>query len=132
MAEVALSDDCQRVSRLPTFGSIRTAYARSARERLGPFNGLDIAPIVGWTFNSRWPVGQPKQVRCAKFGIAGAAALGNLNKPERHAFPNSGTNCVAVNAVLMKVLIRDRQVAIVLAAVVRELDLEAIKHAARR
>jgi hypothetical protein len=62
---------------------------------------------------------QPIQAGLAAFCIAAAATLGDLDEAEGHGFPDCRRDRVAMDAVLDEILVGHRQLAVVVAAVVR-------------
>jgi hypothetical protein len=104
---------------------------RGARKQLRlRFN--DAPPFVRRPIPSTMPVGDAVETWRTKLGIAGTPSLHDLDKAQGLKFPDRWRNRVAVNAVVVEVGICDRQSAVVIAAVIRQFDLQAIEHPARR
>jgi hypothetical protein len=76
-------------------------------------------------------IGEPEQVRGAILGIARPTGLGDLQKAQRDRFPDRWCDGMAVDAVGFKVVVGDRQLAVIGAAMARHLDLDAVEHAPR-
>jgi len=88
----------------------------------------DLLPFVGWRVLGV-AEGQAEQIRLPPFGIAGAAGFGDFDKAERDDFADGGGDGATVNVVADEVVIGDRQLAVIGAAVVGELDLDAVEDA---
>jgi hypothetical protein len=65
---------------------------------------------------------QRKQIRFAELGVAGDSVLGDANKTERLGLADCRANGVSMDAILMKVSMRDRQAAIIGPAVVAKFE----------
>ena len=76
-------------------------------------------------------IGEPVQVRLSELGVAAAAASRDLDEPQRYELADSWRDHAFVHAEFLEVLIGARKLAVVLAAVVRVLDLEPGKNQVR-
>ena len=81
------------------------------------------APIIRGTLYARRLVGEPEKVRRPEFSVARTSPFRDFDKPKRHAFPDSWADRVSVNSIFVEVLIGTRQLAVVLAAMVRKLEV---------
>jgi hypothetical protein len=70
-------------------------------------------------------IGEPELVRAAELAISGAAALCDFYEPERDQLANGRGDSVPVNAIFLELLIRNRQLSVVRAGVMAQLDLDA-------
>jgi hypothetical protein len=95
-------------------------------------HGSDLSPIVGRIAVVGVAIGQPENVRSAKIGIAGTAALGDFDEAERDAFAYGRSDCMAVNAKFLKLPEGDRQSPVFLPAMVAMLDLDSVEHTPSR
>jgi hypothetical protein len=73
------------------------------------------------------PVSQTEFVGLPKLGSPGYTLLGDLDKAKRHHFADCRIDRLAMNAVVDKVLICDRQLPIVRAPMVRHFNFEPIE-----
>ena len=96
---------------------LRRGRPSRAGQSLCALDGPEAAPIIRRALYPRRFVGEPEKVRRPEFSVARTSPFRDLDKPKRHAFPNSRTDCVAINSVLVKVLISHQQLAVVLATV---------------
>jgi hypothetical protein len=76
-------------------------------------------------------VGKAKQVWRTKFGVSSAAGFGNNDETKRYAFADRWRDRVSIDSVLLKILKGDWQPAIIISAVVRQLDFNTTKYAVR-
>jgi hypothetical protein len=92
------------------------------------FQGLDLSPIVCRRALAAVPVMRESQsivARLAALGVTAAPALRHLNESQSDRFPDSRGNRVAMDPVFDEILVGHRKLAIVVAAVVRQLDFDA-------
>ena len=85
-----------------------------------------IRPVAGVSFC--WLVCQAKIVGPSPFRITRPTAFGNFQKAQRFCFPNGGGNRVTINTVALEILIRYRQPAVVITAMMPKFNFEAIKN----
>jgi hypothetical protein len=105
---------------------------RRQREGFGFVDGFDTSPLVCWWPLFSWAIRQPELVRRPIFGITSAASLRYLNETERLHLAQRWRDCMAVDAVFLKVIECHRQFAIIAASVMRKLDLDTVEDAASR
>ncbi|MDR6659785.1 hypothetical protein J2W51_002355 [Tardiphaga robiniae] len=91
----------------------------------------DPTPFVGAISGQTLSVsiGQAEQVGCAVLGVACPAVDGYHKEAKRFRFSNPGRDRMAMNAVLMELIERDRKLAVVVTAVVGMFNLDPVKHA---
>jgi hypothetical protein len=97
-------------------------------KRGGLFGRHNPSPVVCRAFPLGVAIGEAEQIRRAIFGIAGATRLGDLYELERDQFPDGWRDEMAIDSIAPKVVISDGQSPIVSSAVMREFDLDPIKH----
>jgi hypothetical protein len=75
---------------------------------------------------------QPIQAALAAFSVSAAPAPRDLDEAKGNSLPDSRRYGVALDAILDEVLVGHRQLAIVVATVVRQLDLDPGNYPMRR
>src|SRR3974390_1934466 len=118
----------------PRFGKNRhwiSVFPSLSSYGFGLFLGLDLPPFVRGVGPSGVAEGDPEQRRPSKFGIACLAALGDFDEAERLGLADAGCNTVPVYAVRLEVVVRHRQFAVIVSALVRKLNFETREHAKR-
>jgi hypothetical protein len=95
----------------------------------GRLIGRNAFPFVRLWSSVRRSVCQAKFVRRSELSIPSAAAFGDLDKPQRLRFTNARCNCVPVDAITHKIIIRHGKFAVICAAVICKLDLNSVDHA---
>jgi hypothetical protein len=85
---------------------------------LSPFMGT----VTGHTLDM--PVRQSKEIWLSKFSVTCATRFRDDDNSECQQLPDAGTNCVTMNAIFFKIIVSDRQTAVLFAAVVREFDFD--------
>jgi hypothetical protein len=76
--------------------------------------------------------GEPEEIRPSQVACTWFAALGDLYKAKGLQFADGGRDRVTIDPVFHELAIGDRQPAVVVAAMVRKLDADAIKDLMRR
>jgi hypothetical protein len=102
---------------------------------LGFLSRRDLAPVVRWRFGAAIPADCERQeevVRLPALGIAAPAASGDAYEAQRLGFPNCRCHQTRGNPIADEVLLGDRQSAVVVPAVVGELDLDPRNDLVRR
>ena len=116
-----------------TFVFLRLGQTRRFGDPLGLLDGLDLAPFVAAAGLGlhifRETIGKAVQVRYAPFGIAGAALSGDHDEAKRDGFPDRGADRMPVYAVLLEIVVGNGKLAVIGAAMMRVLDLDAIEDA---
>jgi hypothetical protein len=109
--------------------------ARSPGDRLGlldrpyfpPFiRGRDRAAVAAMS------EGEIEKVRFAVFGVTSPAALGHANETQRFGLTDSGGDGGVMDSVVNEVLILERQLSVIVAAVIAELKFYPGNHPVRR
>ena len=100
-------------------------HSPGAAGDLGVLDRLMALPFVRWAGAADREVGEPVQARRTKLTVARLAAFGHFEEAEYLAFADAWRDGILVDAVLDKMLVGDRQLAVVVAAVLRQLDLDA-------
>ena len=77
-------------------------------------------------------IGEPEKIGPAELRIAAATALRNTHKAECFDFADCWADGMTVNAILLEIVVGDRQVTGVLPAVMSQLNLNATEDTSRR
>jgi hypothetical protein len=77
-------------------------------------------------------IGQTEHVGRTKFGIASATGPRDLQKFERDQFPNSRRHQMPIYSIVFEIVVGDGQPAVIFAAMLSKLDLDAFEHPAGR
>src|SRR5262249_52163993 len=99
-------------------------FSRGAGDGFGFLHRGDPLPLIRCPSTTDGQIGQPIHARPAIFAVAGPAAY-DFEKTERLAFADARPDGVAMNAVLDELLIGDRELAVVLAAVLGSISMRA-------
>jgi len=68
---------------------------------------LNLFPFVSRPEIIRWQIGNPEEVRAAKFGVSCSTTLRNFDESERLSLAQGGPDCVTMDAVTLEVVMRD-------------------------
>jgi hypothetical protein len=109
------------------FRALQTSLPRDC---LGLFYCPDVLPFVSRLGISNLAIGQPVQAGPPPFGVAGPSTFGNLDKTERTHLSQARSNRVSVDSIFDKVVESDGKLAVVVPAVVRDLDFESVENSA--
>jgi hypothetical protein len=102
-------------------------FAGGAHDLLGPFErGGAVLPFIGLAGAAGRPVGEPVLGGPTVLAVARSALFRDLDEAERHKLAQRRGDGVPVDAVVLKRGIRHRQFALAVAAVVGDLDLQAV------
>lgn len=105
-------------------------FSGCPRQGIRSLDILDAAPVMDRVGRAEAVDPREKEeVRQSKLSRAGPASLGHNEEAQRFKLPNGWRDGVAIDPVLHEMLIGDGQLAVVIAAVLRKLDADAIKHA---
>src|SRR5262249_37071942 len=109
--------------------------ARGAGDGLSLFDCLDLAPVMRrgiYTTIASVRECQEEQTWLAILGIPPTTALCNADEAQRLCLAGRRCDLVMRDTVIDEILLRDRQPAIVVAAVVRVFDLESVDDSSGR
>jgi hypothetical protein len=109
-----------------------TGFPGSKGDGHGIFAGIDSTPFVRGTRALGEPVCEAEKVRLPKFGIAGSAALCDLDEAESFAFVDRGSDRMAIKPIFDEVSVCNGELPIVGPAVIGELDFYPCEHAVGR
>ena len=99
-------------------------FPRGAGDGFRFLHRLYASPFVGRLSTADRSVGEPILARRSELAVAGLAVL-RVEESERLALADAWADGVPVDAVLDEVLVRDRELAVVLAAVLGKFDLDS-------
>src|SRR5271154_3972415 len=121
---------------LPDHGDVGpvAALASGLGERPRLLLRPDPAPLVGAVAHRALglAIGQAVLVGAAILTVPGAAVLGDLDKPKRLHLADRRADGVTMDVIFHELVIGDGEVAVLLAAVLHVLDLDAVEHPAGR
>jgi hypothetical protein len=98
-------------------------------------DNLDLAPIMGRRLGSAGPAVSEREeelIGLAILSIAATATLHDTDETKCFGFSDSWRNGVVVDSVCLEILKSYRQPAVVVAAVMRKLDLDPVDNASSR
>jgi hypothetical protein len=113
---------------------VLTVASRSCN-RFCFLDSLDLAPIMGRRLGSAGPAVSEREeelIGLAILSIAATATLHDTDETKCSGFSDSWRNGVVVDSVCLEILKSYRQPAVVVAAVMRKLDLDPVDNASSR
>jgi hypothetical protein len=99
-------------------------YPDGPDDLAGLLSGLDLAPFVGRVGTREIAIGEAELVWPPELPVASATALRDLDEAQRRQLAQGGSDGLAMDAIALDVVIGERQLAVVVAAVMRQLDLK--------
>jgi hypothetical protein len=116
------------VSTIGEMFSTGAAFGRTtrfARDLFGILDCLNQSPFVCRGLPVCRQIRQPEKVRLAIFATAGSPWSGQFNKAQGAGHTDAGADSVPPNSIFFEIGKRDWQLAVISAAMVGELDLDA-------
>src|SRR5437763_9273185 len=132
MCALGLSGGDPHDQRFPSLDFVFWTFDRRSgvsRSLLGSLYRLYPPPIIRWCRVRSVPIRQAKKVRLAPLGISSTSALSDLRKSKCFCLSYGRRYGVLVDPVPSKIVVCYRQAPVVPAAMVGELDFNAIQHA---
>lgn len=102
-----------------------------ARERSCVVVSFDALPFIRRRGRGCVGISQPEEIWSAKIRIAGSALFCDLQKAERDGLANCGSNGMAVDTVLLKVIVADGKFSIISATMAHQFNFDPVEQPVR-